>query len=153
LIHRLADLDDVTLRKQLGRLPRLRQIVDVVPPLRLFGSSLDEYGKHLLIEQLFGFDQPFNSYGSSLRRPRSTATPPSKSVKPLAADAGSISGARAGDVQTPGFILLPVAPQAKRCGGCSGNEAVQVSDIATESPPTPPMSELVAVSVRPPKPP
>jgi len=57
-------------------------------------------------------------YDSRFRRPRSTATPPSRSVKPLAADAGSISGAlAAGDVQTPGFVLLPEDPQLKDCGG------------------------------------
>jgi probable HAF family extracellular repeat protein len=84
------------------------------------------------------------------RRPRSTATLASRSVKPLAADAGSISGVLAGgDVQTPGFILLPDAPQPKLCGGSNEGEkkAVQVVDIAAESPPTPPISTLVAVNV------
>jgi hypothetical protein len=35
LIHRLTDLDDATLREQLGRLARLRQLTDVVPVLRV----------------------------------------------------------------------------------------------------------------------
>lgn len=53
----------------------------------------------------------------SFRRPRSIATPPSRSVKPVAADAGSISGVlTAGDVQTPGVVLLPVDPQMKGSG-------------------------------------
>ena len=76
--------------------------------------------------------------------------PPRRSVKPLVADAGSISGTwAAGDVQTPGVILLPEAPQLKFCGGGpKGGEkkAVQVVDIVAESPPTPPISTLVAVN-------
>jgi hypothetical protein len=92
----------------------------------------------------------FNSYDSSLRRPRSTATPPSRRVNPLAADAGSISGALvAGDVQTPGVVLLPVDPQpkdSKSRGDPAGKKAVQVADIIAESPPTPPISTLVAVN-------
>ena len=95
-------------------------------------------------------------YGSSFRRPRSTATPPSRSVKPLPADPGSTSGAfAAGDVQTPGFVLLPVDPQLKDCGGWNEGEknAVQLVEIVAESPPTPAMSELVNVSLQPPGPP
>src|ERR1022692_2667875 len=87
-------------------------------------------------------DQP------NFRRPRSTAIPPSRSVKPLAANAGSISGTRAaGDVQTPGVVLLPVDPQLKDCGGPEEKKAVQLVDIVAESPPTPRKSTLVAVSV------
>jgi hypothetical protein len=52
----------------------------------------------------------------------------------------------AGEVQTPGVVLLPDDPQPKDCGGAKVKKAVQVADIVAESPPTPPRPTLVAVN-------
>lgn len=59
-----SNLDDATLGEQLGRLSRFRHLADIVPALRMLGSPF-EYGKHLFIEQLFGFGQPFHAINVS----------------------------------------------------------------------------------------
>ena len=92
------------------------------------------------------FRQHDKTRAAQFRRPRSTAMPPSSRVKPLAADAGSISGALAVNVQTPGFVVLPDDPQPKDDCDPKLSKAVQVVDIVAESPPTPPISTLVAVN-------